>query len=196
MRIHRNGRSRLVGSLISLSLALACASDDARTPAEVMPGEFDGAPDWVLQGCSGYSGDENALCGVGSMGGTRNTTLARTTAVARGRSEIARTLETLVKAMLKDYQSTTTGGEEFGTAASDEQHVVDVSKQITNFAISGAEPVESWVSDSGTLYALVVLDFEAFEDSIGRMNQLSESVRKAVRERARMAFEELDAETE
>ena len=44
--------------------------------------------------------------------------------------------------------------------------------------------------------ALVMLDFDSFEDSIGRMTQLSESVRQAVQERARLAFEELDAATE
>jgi hypothetical protein len=97
--------------------------------------------------------------------------------------------------MLKDYQATTTGGEEFGTAAADEQHIVDVSKQITNFTLSGTEHRDTWISNSGTWYALVVLDLDKFEDSVGKMNNLSESIRKAVQERAAKAFDELDEAT-
>jgi len=178
--------------------AAACSSTPDNTPMNVVQNEFDGAPDWVLRGCSAYWGDdaEAVICGVGSMGGTRNISLARTTAVARGRTEIARTLQTKVKAMLKDYQSTTTGGEEFGQAANDEQHIVDVSKQITQISLSGAEHQDTWISDSGTIYTLVVLDLERFQDSVNKMNQLNDRVREAVVERAGEAFAELDEETE
>ena len=126
------------------------------------------------------------------MGGTRNISLARTTAVARGRVELARTLQVKVKAMLKDYQATTTGGEQFREASSDEQHVLDVSKQITDTALTGTEMRELWVSQNGTLYALVVLDVEKFRASLKQMEDLDEEVRRAIDERARAAFEDLD----
>ena len=112
------------------------------------------------------------------------------------RTEIARMLELKVQSMLKDYQSTTTGGEEFGTAANDEQHIVDVAKQITDITLSGTEQKESWISDSGTLYVLMCADLEKFKNSVNSMSQLSESVRKAVTERADKAFDELSKEIE
>ena len=119
-----------------------------------------------------------------------------TAAQGRGRTAIARSLDLHVKAMLKDYQATTTGGEEFGEAASDEQHIVDVSKQITNMSLSGTEMTDSWISQTGTYYALVALDVEKFSDAVSRMDQLSESVRRAVVERAEDSFRELNEEIE
>ena len=151
----------------------------------------------MTKGCTAFWGDkkgEKKICGVGSVGGTRNPSLARTAAMARARTEIARSLEVKVQAMLKDYQATTTGGQEFGTGAADEQHVVDVSKQITNTTLSGTELADSWVSANGTFYALVVWDADKFKDSVSQMKNLSESIRKAVIERADKAFEELDTE--
>lgn len=191
-------RSRILvcGVAIACVAAFACATEpnDADRPED---GPLAGAPDWVLKGCSSYWGDDGGsrVCGVGSMSGTRNISLARTAAIGRARTEIARSLETKVKAMLKDYQSTTTGGEEFGSAANDEQHIEDVSKQISQTTLSGTTLQDTWVGPDGTLYTLVAMDYESFNDAVAKMNQLSESVRKAVQERAKASFEELDEET-
>jgi len=94
--------------------------------------------------------------------------------------------------MLKDYQATTTGGEEFGTAANDEQHLVDVSKQLTDIELTGVEQRDMWISPSGVVYVLMVYDAAKFKDAVSQMSQLSESVRKAVIDRADASFEELD----
>ena len=200
MRItHPTNRILMLLAACAAFTSLGCASSpEVLDPREALEGEFAGAPDWVVRGCSAYWGDgaERVICGVGSAGGSRNISLMRSTATARGRTEIARTLNTRVKAMLKDYASTTTGGENFGTAANDEQHIVDVSKQITSMTLSGTELTDSWISQKGTLYALVALDVDKFSDSVKRMNQLSEAVREAVMERADQAFAELDEEIE
>jgi hypothetical protein len=126
---------------------------------------------------------------VGSAGGSRNIALTTSTAEGRGRTAIARTLDTKVQAMLKDYQATTTGGEEFGDAAADEQHIVDVSKQLTNGTLSGAERRDLWISPSGVVYALMVLDLEKFQGAVWSMKQLSESVRSHVAQEAAKEFE-------
>jgi hypothetical protein len=191
-------RSSIIQTRIILStatavalLALGCASGSS--PQDVMPNEFAGAPEWVIQGCHGDS-DPKELCGVGSFKGSSNISLARTAAMARGRTEIARSLGVKVRSMLKDYQATTTGGAEFGTAASDEQHVVDVSKQITDISLTGTEIQDTWISNSGTYYTLMVLDVEKFEESVNGMKRLSETVREAIVERAEAAFADLDDE--
>lgn len=159
-----------------------------------MRSEFAGAPTWVIEGCHGFAGEPEPtkLCGVGSFKGSSNISLARTAAMARGRTEIARSLGVKVRSMLKDYQATTSGGAEFGEAASDEQHVVDVSKQITDISLTGTEIRDTWISNSGTYYTLMVLDVEQFEASVHGMKRLSESVRRAITERAEAAFAELD----
>ncbi len=177
--------------------AFACASNTTE-PADAMPNEFAGAPQWVIQGCSAYPGEEvpTKICGVGSFVGSRNISLARTAAMARGRTEIARTLGIKVKSMLKDYQATTTGGQEFGNSASDEQHIVDVSKQLTDISLSGTEIRDTWISGAGTYYTLMVLDVNRFRDSLNRMNQLSDGLRKAISDRADASFSEMNEEIE
>jgi len=179
-------------SLIFLMVISACGSADKKETGNAVKNEFDGAPKWVL----GSSSTAKEICGVGSAAGSRNVSMMRTSAMGRGRTEIARMLELKVQSMLKDYQSTTTGGEEFGTAANDEQHIVDVAKQITDTTLSGTEQKESWISDSGTLYVLMCADLEKFKNAVSNMGQLSESVRKAVTERADKAFDELSKEIE
>ena len=51
-------------------------------------------------------------------------------------------------------------------------------------------------ADSGTLYVLMCTEVEKFKTMIDSMGQLSESIRKAVTERADKAFEELSKEIE
>ena len=178
--------------MIFVFALIMAACGTANTPKKAMANEFDDAPEWVLNGGSGNSKE---ICAVGSTGGTRNASAARTSAVGRARTELTRMFGVKVQSMLKDYQSTTTGGEEFGTAANDEQHIVDVAKQITDTTLSGTEQREQWISkNSGTFYALVCMNVEKFSDAVNSMNQLSENVRKAVVERAEKAFDELSQE--
>ncbi len=188
-------RPQLVIAVLIAFTALACANNN-KNAGDALPSEFAGAPEWVIKGCSAYPGEdrEENICGIGSFAGSKNISLARTAAMARGRTEIARTLGIQVKAMIKDYQATTTGGEGFGTGASDEQHIVDVSKQITDISLSGTEVKDTWVSNSGTYYALMVLDLERFEKSLDRMDRLSDNIRKAITERAEASFAELSME--
>jgi len=184
------------GVVVAAAFAGGCAKTVPPPPKDVVQGEFDGAPKWVTQGCGAFWGEkkgEKKICGVGSMGGSRNMSLVRTTAVARGRTEIARSLNTSVQAMVKDYQATTTGGQNFGTAASDEQHVEDVAKQITDMSLSGTELTDSWISPNGTFYALVVLNVDEFKGMVAKMQNLNDAVRQAVIQRADKAFDDLDA---
>jgi len=193
----RQSRVTLAGVLVTAALAFACGSDGPNGAEIPDSSPLAGAPEWVLQGCSAYWGDDEGarICGVGSVAGTRNISLARTAAIGRARTEIARSLQVKVKSMLKDYSATTTGGEEFGSGANDEQYIEDVSKQITQITLSGTTLQDTWVGPDGTLYTLVALDVENFQDSLDQMTSLSESIRKAVKERADASFRELDEET-
>ncbi|HUN53886.1 MAG TPA: LPP20 family lipoprotein [Smithella sp.] len=188
-----------IAVLVSSGIILYGCATQPVTPTAidtVMKNEFVGAPDWVTKDCASYIKDDKKICGVGSVGGTRNPSIARTTGVARAKTEIARTLQTRVTAMLKDYQATTSGGEYFGKYASDEQHVVDVSKQITEMTLSGVEQKETWISKNGIYYVLVTLNVEKFKNIVQNMHSLPESVRKAVVQRADKAFGELNRESD
>jgi len=183
----RSSTTRLCGaaSALALALTLACSSSPAEAPAgstelQADQGDLAGAPAWVRGGCEAYLEDAPGVCGVGSAEGSRNFALATTAAEGRGRTAIARTLQTRVQSMLKSYEGTTTGGEEFAEAAADEQHLVDVGRQITDGSMQGSERRELWISPSGAVYALMVLDLAKFQGAVWSMGQLSQSLRAHV----------------
>ncbi len=201
MKVNRGAWVRWMCGLSLAAATAACGGGQTRSQdtGEVR-GQFanalKGAPKWALQGCRAFeSGGKKPICGVGSVGGTRNFGLARDAAVGRARNDLARNLEVEVKAMLKDYQATTTGGQNFGTAANDEQHIEQVSKQITNQVLRGTEVHEVFAGEDGTVFALVVLKPEAFRDAVNGMKQLPEAERRAVVERSQAAHEELKEAT-
>ncbi len=183
---------------------VGCASAPPPRPAPVaaspapisqMKRDLEGAPAWVKKGCGAFFGEKKKLvCGVGAIGGMTNPALARSAAEGRGRTEIARSLKVRCKSMLKDYQAAVQGGP--GNKLSNEQYITDTSKQITDMTLSGTRLEDSWVSDGGTFYALMVLDVEGFRDQVKTMQQLDEQVRQAIVERAEQSFAELDASTE
>ena len=171
---------------------LAACSNDPPPPGEGFQKEFEGAPPWVQKSCSAFEGEKAIVCGVGSMGGTSNISMARRAAIGRARTDLARTLQVKIRAMLKDYSATT--GDLTAEASGDEQHVVDVSKQVTKFTLSGTAVQDTWISSRNTFWALVVLDVEKFKDTLSGMQAIDEKVRKAIIERADKAFKELDNE--
>ena len=196
----RNGISIALSGLIFLFVVafLGCSSMVPVTPtqpAKVMKNELSGAPDWVTESCTVFWDDEEDahICGVGVVTGTANPGLARSAAIARARSEIASSLQTKVERLLKDYQATTTGGAYFGKVAADEQYISDTSKQITTQSVSGTRLEASWVSSSGTYYAMVSLGAAGLVDAINADQTLPEDVRVEVAKRAAASFAELAA---
>ena len=197
-------RSPLFFAVIIGSISLGCGTTPPPPPAtgpvaavnplkkEVMDPK---APAWIRKGCGAFFGEKKKLvCGVGAIGGMTNPGLARSAAEGRGRSDIARSLKVRCKNMLKDYQAATQGGP--GNKLNNEQYVTDTSKEITDMTLSGTRLEDSWVSDAGTFYALMVLDVEAFRDQVKNMSQLDEQVRQAIVQHAEKSFAELDAATE
>jgi len=189
----RTGSRRLAGTLVVVVLALACGSDgpEAAAPTD---GPLAGAPDWVLGDCSAHWADDGArLCGVGSVAGTRNISLARTAAIGRARTGIAATLQERVRGMLEGFASTKTGREALGDDAGDSGYMDDVARQITQLTLSSASLEDTWVGPDGTLYTLVALDAETFGDAVDQMSSLAKPIREAVKVRADDAFREREA---
>jgi hypothetical protein len=179
-------------SLGTLTLALVGCGGPQK-PKNALQAELVGAPKWAQGACQLGMPNKKGVCGTGSVAGMTNISLARSAAEGRARTELARSLQVRVKAMLKDYQAATQGGPENKVAS--EQHIEDVSKQITDTTLSGTRLEDTWISNSGTFWALVVLDTDAFKDSLNNMKQLDERMRAAIVQRADKAFDELDNAT-
>jgi hypothetical protein len=194
-------------ALATFALLLPACSHSSPAPVtpeegplagELVDADGEAAPPWV-SAPSTYKNEASGgklVCGEGSLGGTNNMNMAQTGAAGRARTALARTLEARVLGMLRDYQSTTTGGEQFASAANDEQRVEDATKQITDTTLSGTEIMETWISSKSTLHSLVCLNVERFKDIVGTMQQLDEATRKAVTARADAAWDELDDATD
>jgi ribosomal protein S20 len=181
-------------ALAAVIATAGCGGKDVTTPDEQLPNDFAGAPNWVLQGCSAYWGDDDGarICGVGDANIGRSMSIARTKATSRARAEISRTLETKVKNMVKDFQEQVTDGESEMTAEQFNSTTVSLSKATLN----GTSVQESWVSNTGVLYMLVALDVEAFENSVRDMDEMSDKLRSFIESRAKKSFAELDEEME
>ncbi len=178
----------LVGLVVAGTVGLGCGGPEK--PKPTLQAELAGAPAWAKGSCLAGLPDHKGLCGVGSVQGMTNVSLARSAAEGRARADLARGLQMGVKAMLREYQTATRSD------VAGEQHVEDLSKQITDGALSSARLQDTWVSDTGTFWALVVLDTAAFTDSLNSMKQLDDEVRAAIVQRAAKTLRELDASPE
>ena len=195
MRVHNRTIRTLLGALSMVAvLATVGCGKSVTTPDQQLPLDFAGAPDWVLQGCSAYWGDDGSarICGVGDAKIGRSMSVARTKATSRARAEISRTLETKVKSMVKDFQEQVTDGETEMTAEQFNSTTISLSKATLN----GTAVQDSWVSQTGQLYMLVALDVESFENSVREMDQMSDKLRTFIEARAKKSFAELDEEME
>ncbi|MEY4508592.1 MAG: hypothetical protein RLZZ450_714 [Pseudomonadota bacterium] len=191
--------NRVSKSIVSALAALGCslllgACGGNPTPKTALAAEMEDLPKWALGKCEETLKNKDALCASGSVQGMSSVSLARTAAEGRARTELARILEVRVKSMLKDYQAATQGGAD--NATSSEQYINDTSKQITDITLSGSRLEENFVSKTGTFWALVVLDVDAFKGSLEKANDLNDQVRAAIIDRADRSFRALDRATE
>jgi hypothetical protein len=154
----------------------------------------EGVPTWVNRGSGAYDGPHGkCFYGVGILSGVENPGLARQAVDNRARAEIAKIFDLYVAAMMKDYQRSTTAGD--FKASAEEQDIVSAQKTITETTLRGVEIREHWSDpQSGTQYALAVLDLNSVSDGLGNANGLNSRVRDYVRENARKAFEDMDQE--
>lgn len=159
-------------------------------PATALAAEMQGLPKWALGKCQDTLKNKEVLCASGSVQGMSSLPMARAASEGRARTELTRMLQIRVKAMLKDYQAATQGGPENHT--SNEQHIEDVSKQITDLTLSGSRVEDTFVSETGSFWTLMVIDAAAFKDSLAKIHDLDDQVRSGIIERADKAFKEID----
>lgn len=150
-------------------------------------------PDWVNRGSGAFGGEKGKVFyGVGIASGIRNAAMRRSTTDSRARAEIAKTLDTFVSVLNKDYMASTTAGDM--SASSEEQHVTQALKTYSQMELSGVGIVDHWVDNDGTEYSLAQLDMDTFKNGMEKMKELNAKVRDAVRANADKAFDELGAE--
>lgn len=200
MKISSPGRSRRPSlNLLVLSLVLssmtACGSSNqegakngkgGKEGEEEKADPLEGAPIWVTQDCRNHFKDEPVICGVGSVSGVDSPSLARNTAMARGRTEISRYLTIEVRSIITDYQAQKGG--------KTEQEIEDQSTQISEMTLSGSRMASYFIGKDGTYYSLMVLELDAFKESVEASSTIEQELKQALIDNANKAFSVRDSE--
>src|SRR5258708_3881830 len=176
--------------LIAIVSLVGCSGKKPEMSSQIQHAK---GPDWVKRGSGAFGGDKGKMFyGVGIASRSHNVAMRRSTSDSRARAEIAKTLETYVAVLNKDYQSSTTPGDI--SASSEEQHVQEALKTYSQMELSGVVIIDHWLDNDGTEYALAQLDMASFKGNLDKMKELTARVREAVRANADRAFDELGAE--
>ncbi len=166
---------------LGIFLVAGCAS----TPKHM-------GPEWIMKGSGAFDAQQGKVFyGVGMASGIKNKAMLRSTADNRARAEIAKTMETYVAVLAKDYMASTTAGDM--SASSEEQHVEQALKTFSKTTLHGAIIVDRWKDpQDGTFYSLCELDLFAFKDAMDDYKELDSKVRDYVRKNAEKMHTDLE----
>lgn len=180
---------QLMALFVLLAAALLLMSGCASAPAKLDEPEM---PQWVYKGSGAFDEDAGKVFyGVGIASGISNKALLFSTADNRARAEVAKTLETYVAVLAKDYMASTTAGDM--SASSEEQHVEQALKTFSKTTLHGATIIDHWQDpEDKTMYSLCKLDLLAFKEALDDYKELDSKVRDYVRDNAEKMHDELE----
>ena len=185
-------KSLLIASISSMVLT-GCLWNDKPTTAEetYIDPELKGAPKWVMiPEAKGFVSE----LGSAAKNAGNDYSFQREEAMADARNNIAKQITIKVNAMFKTFKSTT-GHNQDGTM---DKAIETVSKQIASQSLSGTKVKETWISRSGTLYILMVIDTQSVANLMDNSIKTSFKNDKAMYQKflASKAQEELEVELE
>jgi len=176
-----------------------CATGPAGGRSDV-PLQEVGGPEWLTNSGAAFSGERRVFYGVGNAAAIVNPSLRRKAAEAAARRDLAQTFQVYVGALNKQYMAETTAGDM--KRVSVEQHIEDVTKQVTEATLVGSNIVEYWENPTrNESYALARLDLEQFLEvmqsyraATSQFKELDSEVREFVRKNAERAHDQLNQE--
>ena len=176
---------------ITLSMGILLVAGCATSPKPSADPASMG-PAWVMKGGGAFDVEKGKVFyGVGIASGIKNKALLRQTADNRARAEIAKTMETYVATLAKDYMASTTAGDM--SKSSEEQHVETALKTFSKTTLHGAVIVDRWMDSSdGTMYSLCELDLFSFKEALDKHKELDKQVQDYVRENAEKLHGEME----
>ena len=176
---------------ITLAMGILLVAGCATSPKPSADPAAQG-PAWVMKGGGAFDVEKGKVFyGVGIASGIKNKALLRQTADNRARAEIAKTMETYVATLAKDYMASTTAGDM--SKSSEEQHVETALKTFSKTTLHGAAIVDRWMDPSdGSLYALCELDLFSFKEALEKHKDLDKEVQDYVRENAEKLHGEME----
>jgi len=136
-------------------------------------------PEWIIKGSGAYTAEAaTVFYGVGIANAMPNISLQRKMADQRAREEVAASMKTSMKSMVKDYMdhhvdyfnpNDTAGSDEFGSY---------VSKSVVDQELVNCRVIDHFEDpDTGALYSLARMDANS-----DVMDQYKESLKQAIRD--------------
>ena len=176
---------------ITLSMGILLVAGCATSPKPSADPASMG-PAWVMKGGGAFDVEKGKVFyGVGIASGIKNKALLRQTADNRARAEIAKTMETYVATLAKDYMASTTAGDM--SKSSEEQHVETALKTFSKTTLHGATIVDRWMDPAdGSMYSLCELDLFSFKEALDNYKELDKQVQDYVRENAEKMHGEME----
>ena len=160
-------------SLLLLSLLLsACGTAKSSNPL----------PAWVM--------DTPLGCGLGSLQINGSITLAKSGAIAKGRADLARQIQTRIENVIKTYRSEGGGLQDFS-----EELMTQVSRQSSRAVLQGTKEKYSHIDQGkpSTYYVLVCYEAHQKTRLIQSLSILPKRHRQTIQDRAESAFAELES---
>ncbi|MCP4088987.1 MAG: hypothetical protein GY746_04255, partial [Gammaproteobacteria bacterium] len=131
---------------------------------------------------------KDRVCDVGSCSGSTDIAELRARAVKAAKKKIAQELKARVQAVVEHYGKSHHGHKDFGKPPKLDL-MKKSSQQITENAMQLSEINAFWITPKDEVYSLVSLTVKGFNDAVGRMEYLSEELRKEMHKRVEQIIE-------
>ena len=182
-------------SLVTVGMAsivfTSCTTTQPKVSEKYIDMELKDAPKWVMMPeVKGYI----AELGSASKNAGNDFSFQREEAMADARDNLTKQISIKVNNMFKSFKSITGSGKDSTFDKSSEK----VSKQIASQTLSGTKVKDTWISRSGTLYILMVIDTDIVSDMMEKAVKTSFNNNKALYQKflASKAQGELEQELE
>jgi len=167
---------KIIGIAVAAAAGLACGAESKPEMSSQI--QRANAPDWVSRGSGAFAIENGKIFyGVGIVPRMPDPARRRTTADARARTELGKTLDARLAAVGKNFQD----------SAAVQQALRNFSQAETSRSVI----VDHWVDNDGTEFALAQLELETLKSDLEKASELSAQVRDAVRASAERSFEEV-----
>ena len=139
-------------------------------------------PPWVINTPLG--------CGLGSLQVNGSISLAKSGAIAKGRADLARQIQTRIENVIKSYRSEGGGQQDFS-----EELMTQVSQQSSRALLQGTKERKSYIEPGQPSIYYVLVCYEAQQKSslIQSLSIIPKRHRKSIQVRAESAFKELES---
>jgi hypothetical protein len=188
-----HGNRFLINFVLVLFIFMLGACSSTPETTRTIMSEYD-PPKWVMKGGGSFK-DSNgkAFYGVGAASGIKNFSLQRTVADDRARNDLSKVFDFYTKSLAKDYMASTTNGDFSKT--SEEQKIEVAIKTVTSATLTGVSIIDHWEHPGrNEIFSLARLDLESFKNNLDKLKELSQTVRKEIKDRADNLHEELEQE--